>query len=55
MFKNTFNPSLEDGFIIKEALWESDGERVFDELRGEVRRQLRQNQNIELLNQFHVV
>lgn len=38
MFKHLSHPSLEDGFIIKEALWESDGERVLDEIRGEVRR-----------------
>ncbi|CAD8094867.1 unnamed protein product [Paramecium primaurelia] len=54
MFKHLYHPSLEDGFIIKEALWESDGERVLDEIRGEVRRQLRQAQNLELQNQFHI-
>jgi hypothetical protein len=38
MYKRIFNPCLEDGFIIKEALWESDGERIIDEIKGEVKR-----------------
>lgn len=38
MYKKIRHPSLEDGFIIKEALWESDSERIFDEIRGEVKR-----------------
>jgi len=41
---------LEDGFIIKEALFESETERVFDEIRSEVRRQHKAGTKRELLN-----
>lgn len=54
-FKKLSNPALEDSFIIKEALFESETERVFDEIRTEIRRKIRAGTNKEFASNHHEV
>lgn len=51
-FKKCFHPSLEDGFIIKEAYFESEYERVFDELRSQLRKDFKERTKREIVNTY---
>lgn len=55
MYKKTQHPSLEDNFIIREALFESESERVFDEIKSEIRRINRESSKSEFEGLLHQI